>query len=199
MALLSITLFGDFEARLGPGPPLKLRTRKSQALLAYLALPAGRSSSRDKLATLLWGDQPPPQARARLRETVFALRKAVSHAGRGWIEIAGDSLALSSDAVYVDVSEFERLLDEGTPKALEQAMTLYRGDFLHGFTGQAADFEDWLRAERERLRELAIETLSKLLAHKRNAGHPEGARRGLSGSHCALRPSNPCRSPFTAP
>jgi hypothetical protein len=45
---MSITLFGDFEARLEPGPPLSLRTRKSQALLAYLAMPPGHAHSRDR-------------------------------------------------------------------------------------------------------------------------------------------------------
>ena len=53
MVRLSLTLLGDFQARLGPGAPLRLRTRKTQALLAYLASPPGQSHSRDKLAALL--------------------------------------------------------------------------------------------------------------------------------------------------
>ncbi|MGH7393713.1 MAG: ATP-binding protein, partial [Candidatus Rokuibacteriota bacterium] len=55
---------------------------------------------------------------------------------------------------------------EGTPESLERAATLYRGDLLHGFSLDEASFEEWLVAERERLRELAIEGLAKLMAHQ---------------------------------
>ena len=175
MARLTITLLGDFAARIGPGPPLRLRTRKAQALLAYLALPTGETHSRDKLAALLWGDEPATRGRARLRETIFALRKALAQGGHDWLQTAGDGLALSSEGVDVDVAEFERLVRNGSPTALGAAAPLYRGDLLHGFASQAPDFEGWLLAERERLREVAVEGLGKLLAHERAAGHLEAA------------------------
>ena len=52
---LQLKVLGAFDARLGERP-LSLPTRKSRALLAYLALSAGRPHTRDKLTTLLWGD-----------------------------------------------------------------------------------------------------------------------------------------------
>src|SRR5262249_36015425 len=107
MELLRITLFGDFEVRLGAGSPRGLRTRKSQALLAYLAVLPGRAHSRDRLATLLWGDRPPSQARARLRETLFVLRRAVAHSHPERLLTDGDSVVLSPDALDVDVVEFD--------------------------------------------------------------------------------------------
>src|SRR5206468_3506474 len=39
------------------------------------------------------------------------------------------------------------------------------GDLLEGMSVAEPPFEEWLRAERERLRELAIDSLAKLLAH----------------------------------
>ena len=78
MGRLTLTLLGDFQVRLGPAPPLRLRTRKAEALLAYCALPPGPPHSRDKLAALLWGDLSPQQARSRLRETLFVLRRALA-------------------------------------------------------------------------------------------------------------------------
>ena len=39
MARLALQLFGGFRARLEPGGPLRLPTRKAEALLAYLAVP----------------------------------------------------------------------------------------------------------------------------------------------------------------
>ena len=66
-------------------------------------------------------------------------------------------------------------MGEGTPEALEQAVELYRGDLLEGLTLQEPPFEEWLMAERERLRELALEALAGLLAAQRAAGAVEGA------------------------
>src|SRR4029453_11469949 len=61
------------------------------------------------------------------------------------------------------------------PAALERAAALYRGELLEGFGLQEAPFEEWLLAERERLRELAIEALAKLLRHHRTTGATEAA------------------------
>ena len=46
MARLTLTLLGGFRARLDPGAPLALPTRKAQALLAYLVLPPGQAHPR---------------------------------------------------------------------------------------------------------------------------------------------------------
>ena len=52
-ARVKLTLLGGFQAQLGAGSPLAVPTRKTQALLAYLALPLGQAHPRDKLAALL--------------------------------------------------------------------------------------------------------------------------------------------------
>lgn len=150
MKRLGLTLFGDFQARLGSGPSLRLRTRKAQALL--------------------WGERSQHQARGRLRETLFALRRALAGADPPCLDLTGDAVALKGDAVDVDVAAFERLVQAGGPEALEQAIGLYRGDFLEGLAFRGARFEEWLMAERERLRERAVEALAAMLATQRTAG-----------------------------
>src|SRR2546421_6641359 len=75
MARLSLTLLGGFQARLEPGSPLALPTKKAQALLAYLAIPVGQAHPRDKLAALLWGGIREESARASLRQALFVVRK----------------------------------------------------------------------------------------------------------------------------
>ena len=174
MRPLHLTLLGGFQARL-EGAPLVLPTRKSQALLAYLAVPAGQTHSRDKLAAMLWGDVADPAARASLRQAVFGLRKALGETEPPVLVLSGDSVTLDPGAVEVDAAAFERLLGTGTPAALEEAVRLYRGDLLSGFVVDEAAFEEWLVAERERLRELAVEALARRLAHQRNAGDAETA------------------------
>ncbi len=174
MARLNLVLLGGFQGRLGGAAPLTLPTRKSQALLAFLALPLGRSHPREKLASLLWGGMREPQARRGLRQSLFTLRKAVG-VEQPALLIDGQTVALNPTTVDVDVAEFERQVAEGTPAALERAAALYHGELLEGLALQEAPFEEWLLAERERLRELALEALAKLLHHQRTTGATEAA------------------------
>jgi DNA-binding SARP family transcriptional activator len=132
MAPLRLTLLGGFQAQLDQGPPLALPTRKSQALLAYLALPLGRAHPRDTLAALLWGGTRQESARASLRQALFSIRKALGDAA-GALRHEGDTLALEPAAVDADTARFEGLVTEGTPEALAQAAQFYAGDFLSGF------------------------------------------------------------------
>jgi DNA-binding SARP family transcriptional activator len=175
MTRLGLTLLGDFHARLGSGPALRLRTRKAQALLAYLASPPGRSHSRDKLAALLWGERSQHQARGRLRETLFVLRRALTATNPPCLDLSSEAVALNAHAVDVDVAAFERLVQTGGGEGLEEAVRLYRGDFLEGLAFRGAGFEDWLMVERERLRELALDALAKLLAYQRASGTADAA------------------------
>jgi DNA-binding SARP family transcriptional activator/predicted ATPase len=176
MPPLNIVLLGGFQGRVDASAPLMLPTRKSQALLAFLALPPGRSHPRGKLASLLWGGMREPQARRGLRQALFTLRKAVN-AEPPALLIDGETVALNPTSVDVDVVEFERQVAEGTPAALERAATLYRGELLEGLALQETPFEEWLLAERERLRELALDALAKLLRHQRTTEAPEAALR----------------------
>jgi DNA-binding SARP family transcriptional activator len=175
MVGLKVLLLGGFEARLASGAPLSLPPKKAQALLAYLGTRPDQSHSRDKLAALLWGDKRDAQARGGLRHALVALRRALTAAGSASVRIEGQTLALNGVGVEVDVVTFERRVAEGTPEALEQAAELYRGDLLFGFTMNEPLFEEWLVAERERLREMALEALARLLAHQAKGTSTERA------------------------
>jgi DNA-binding SARP family transcriptional activator len=187
LSRFSLTLLGGFQARLASGHPLAVSTKKAQALLAYLALRPGVAHPRDKLAALLWGETPDAQARDSLRHTLGALRRALPATEPPSLVTEGHCVALNPAAADVDVGAFERRVAEGTPAALEHAAALYQGDLLEGFNVNEAPFEDWLLAERERLRELALEALAKLLAHQSQAGATE---RGIqtAGRLLALDP-----------
>jgi DNA-binding SARP family transcriptional activator len=169
-ARLVLTLLGGFDARPRSGAPLPLPTRKARALLAYLAVPLGRAHSREKLAALLWGDMPDAQARGNLRQAMSRIQKAWAGAAVPGLLFQGDTVALDPSAVEVDVAAFERSLGDGRPGTLEQAVEKYRGDLLEGLALPERAFDEWLTAERERLRELAIKALGRLLAHQHATG-----------------------------
>jgi DNA-binding SARP family transcriptional activator/tetratricopeptide (TPR) repeat protein len=175
MSTLRLTLLGGFDARLAAGNAVGLPTRKAQALLAYLGQRPGQTHQRDKLAALLWGERSDQHARDGLRHVIAALRKALADVKPPAMLVVGRALALNPKVVEVDVVIFERRVAEGTPAALEQAAELYRGDLLLGFTVSEPLFEEWLVAERERLREVALEALARLLAHQTRTGETERA------------------------
>lgn len=173
MARLVVTLLGGFQASLDSGAAAALPTRKTQALLAYLASEPGRPCPRGALACLLWGEHGDLQARKSLRQAVYALRRAMSAVDGPLLLVEGDGIAVNPTAIEVDVACFRALAAEGSPEALERAATLYRGDFLHGFRLEEPAFEEWLMSERERLRELALAALAALLAHHARTGATE--------------------------
>ena len=170
MAALHLALLGTFEARLASGRAISFSRKKAEALLAFLALHPGQMQARDTLAALLWGDTPDERARHSLRQVLVALRQGLPGDAVASLVEEGDKVGLQPAAVQVDVVSFEQLAANGTLDALERAAALYRGDLLEGIAVAEPGFEEWLRAERERLRELAVETLAKLLGHHTRLG-----------------------------
>ena len=175
MGQLSIDLLGGFATRSARGRSVRLPRRKAQALLAYLALRPGHWFSRDALTALLWGDVPADQARHSLRQTLLALRSALPAGSLPAILVEGDQIALDPRGVEVDAVAFERLAAQPGREGLERAVALYRGELLEGLALREPAFEDWLRAERERLREMGIRTLRKLLTLQTEDGTLERA------------------------
>lgn len=157
-------LFGGFEIAGDAATQVGL-TRKARAMLAYLALQSGHSQSREKLAALLWGANGDLQARTNLRQALSVIRKAMPSSNGGRFLSDGDNIILNLDDLEFDVARFEELAAGATPDELEQAIVLYRGDLLDGFSLNEEPFEDWVRVERERLRAIAITALEKLVAH----------------------------------
>src|SRR4030095_13510600 len=103
-----------------------------------------------------------PQARRSLRQSLFALRKAVTTVEPPLLLIDGDTVSLNAEVVEVDAAELERCVADGSPEALERAIALYHGELLEGLSLQEAPFEEWLLAERERLRERGLEGRAQL-------------------------------------
>ncbi len=162
---LRLKLLGGFEAQIISGPVLDIATRKSRALLAYLAFPTGRPHSRDKLVGLLWSDRGDEQARNSLRQALTELGKALSAVEPSPLLKLRDTLALDPATVEVDALIFEGLAARDATSDLKRAAELYAGDLLDGLDARDAAFEYWLTIERQRLRGLAATVLKKLLTH----------------------------------
>src|SRR5688572_26422161 len=130
MAVLHLNLFGDFRMLSDSGALINISAKKSQAMLAYLAVKPGQLVSRDKMAALLWSSTAPEQARQSLRQTLSTMRRELAAVSPQKILVEeGDFLSLDASLVYCDVVEFESLVATGTAEALDPATRLYTGDF----------------------------------------------------------------------
>lgn len=161
-APLSIRLFGAPEIKVN-GVPLALKNQKARALLFYLAA-TGQPHTRNHLATLLWSEFPADNARRSLRATLFQLRRAFESVGLNQAITGEDGLVrlhLADNAC--DVTNFRRLVAEKSEPALAQAIALYRGPLLEGFTlPDTPLFDEWLRLEDEKLTQAYLHTLKHL-------------------------------------
>ena len=164
MRRLTLTLLGSPEISLGSMSLTDALSNKAQALLFYLAV-TQRTCSRDTLAGLFWHDMPNHQARKNLRNILPGLRRLVgSH-----LTITRQTVAFNQCSFYwldVEVLLSHQQASQTDWQKLQKAIDLYRGDFLTGFyVRDALAFEDWLLEQREYLREMAIQHLSRLVQH----------------------------------
>lgn len=188
MPNLSLTFLGSFEVSRDGAPLTRFRSDKVRALLAYLAVEAGRPHSRASLCGLLWPDQPDDAALHNLSQTLLRLREALGEPRGGASALRASRQAIQwqvSDTHRLDVAEFARLAASAAGADLERAAELYRGELLPGFSlpGCAA-FEEWLLLTRERFARLALGALEALARQDTAAGRyaraAEHARRQIA-------------------
>jgi TolB-like protein/DNA-binding SARP family transcriptional activator/Tfp pilus assembly protein PilF len=160
--MIQLKLLGPFAAASAEGRALAVAGQRPQALLAYLAMPAGRVRPRAELAALLWGQGNDERARHSLSQALTRLRGWLAEGGADPLVASRDEVMLDAGAVQVDADEIAHLAREGTPAALARAAALWRGDFLEGIDLKAEPFEDWLLARRHELRETAIGVFERL-------------------------------------
>jgi DNA-binding SARP family transcriptional activator len=170
--MLRISTFGGLDLRYQGEPVTGLASRKAEALLVYLAC-IGRPRTREVLAELLWEERPQRRAMSNLRVVLSSLRKRLGP----YVDITRDAVALNPEAdVWLDVAELEKGLSPAGSRrgaltasavaAMEEAIALYRGDFLEGFYVRASrPFEDWAAAQREQLRRVVLDALNELAVY----------------------------------
>src|SRR3954467_12029437 len=107
---MEFRLLGPLEVVNGDGPPLRLGGGKPRALLAPLALDAGRPVSVDQLVGDLWGEDVPDSAVKMVHIHISALRKALPP---GVLQTRPPGYALVLPPGALDVERFERLRAEG--------------------------------------------------------------------------------------
>ena len=186
---LQINLLGPVEVWLAEADLTPALIHKVKALLTYLAVEAERPHPRESLAGLLWPDRPETVARHNLRQSLLRLRQAV---GAEYVETSRKTVQFNlAGDVHLDVAEFTALItacrkhDHASLEVcaecatrLEEAVALYRGDFLaQFFLEDSAPFEEWASLKREWLRTKALQALHQLAAYHEGQSDYEAAQR----------------------
>ena len=183
MQRLSIFLLGPPLVEIA-GLPVRPGTRKTLALLAFLAI-SRRQHRRESLINLLWPDYAKSSGQASLRNSLHPLREAI---GGSRLDASRDSVGLKPGGdTWIDVERFRGLIAQcgahghrmdqvcaACRKPLGAAAELYRGDFLSGFgLPDSANFDDWQPAQTEALRsdmELCFDRLTLCLREQGDPG-----------------------------
>lgn len=162
---LHIHLLGEFRLVSGDTEVTSVDWPRLQSLLAYLVLHRNTLQSRSHLAYLLWPDSTDTQAHSNLRTLVTRLRQTFPNID-SFLRIDKQIIQWHPDALWtLDVLDFEHALTQARQAkdsavlrvALEEAVTVYRGDLL------PSCYEEWILPERERLRQLFLEILERLI------------------------------------
>ena len=134
---------------------------------------------------MLWGDTSTEKSKKYLRQALWHLHAALnSNNGNGTdvLLVDHDWLSLNPcSSLWTDVADFEsafagaegvagRQLDTDKAQALRDAVSLYNDDLLPGY------YQDWILFERERLQNMYLLMLDKLIVYLQFHGDYEVAQ-----------------------
>lgn len=149
--------------------------QKPKELLSYLLLHRERPFLREVLTTLLWGESDPDRARKYFRQTLWQiqhdLHSLLGEPGEHLLLVEGDWIRLNPELqVWCDVDALQLAFDKtrgvsgstlgaSQVQSLVDAVQLYQGDLLEGW------YQDWCLFERERLQNIYLLILDKLVEY----------------------------------
>jgi len=179
--MLTIRLLGELEVRQdGAAVPLP-PSRKTRALLGYLAATA-RPQRRERLCELFWDI--PDDPRGALRWSLSKLRAILDRPDAPVVRADRQSVSLDLRPLQVDLLDVRAALRHGAEglatQILEGLAGQFRGTFLVDVElPQNAEAQSWLAATREEARRLEMEVLTELdarLAHESDRALPYARR-----------------------
>jgi predicted ATPase/DNA-binding SARP family transcriptional activator len=185
---LRVHLLGGFTLTWDEVPLASIPNVAARSLLAYLITYRDRHHTRDLLAGTFWPDLPDTVARRRLSRALWEIQRALRPAQD--VELTHPVLLTQGDTIqfnpafplWLDMEEFNKLVDWSPDQTtnvsvyqhidltvLHKAVELYRGDLLAGY------YDEWLLVKRERLREMFLIALERLVMGYKSRGEYEQA------------------------
>ena len=189
-ASLEIRVMGEF-AVLCNGEQLDLpRSRKTRALLAYLAV-TNQPQSRERICEMFW--DVPDDPRGSLRWSLSKVRQVLNRSGANPVVTNRNTISLRAQSIELDLRSVKaishRELASLAVVDLENLVTLFRGEFLDDLSlPRCPKFEAWRTSWISEINMLKTRILRTLIdrfdddasralrhAHALHAMHPEDA------------------------
>lgn len=175
---LELRLLGPVELRAG-GRTVSLGSPQWCAVLAALAVDAGRPVSTSVMMDRVWGLDPPEKARRNLHPHIARIRRTLERSNMDAHPVSvvrrGDGYALEIDPNQVDLHRFQDLVnsaeestqsEEQQSMLLREALALWRGQPLAGVPGQ------WAARMRQAWQHQRVDAMVALAAAELRLGNP---------------------------
>lgn len=188
---LNLSLLGPPQMSLNEQSVTHFHFDRVRALLFYLVVEASTVHDRTALTYLLWPDLPAQSGLQNLRQALAALRRVLreNQNKTPFLEVTAKTISFNSQAAFfLDYAAFNEHLEivrrhhhrrlGACPvcmKRLQDAVDLYRGEFLANFGVESAPFEEWMMIKRERAHLQVLEALSELTDHHLRCHNPAKA------------------------
>jgi DNA-binding SARP family transcriptional activator len=193
---LTINMLGLVEIYRDPARPLApdaWTSKRARDILCFIASRQHRRASKDTLVDTFWRDDDPESVEKKFHPTISYVRKALNSnqlLRQNFLLYKDGDYLLNPDISYrSDVEEFDGLVSEAAAarrrgqteqchRAYEEAVALYRGEFMQG------THDEWVEEQRSYYRDQYLRMLEKLAAAAQEAGEWE---RSLSLAQKILR------------
>ena len=141
------------------------RTKRFQELFSFFMAHRSLITSREKIFYTFWPDHRPFTVKQLFHNALYRIRKII---GKNMIIFKEEGYQPSSKYQYwIDVEEFEKRAQQGKQLTsdgnlagglikYEEALSLYRGDFMNDF------YSEWCQQKRRYFEEIYLEVLKKL-------------------------------------
>jgi DNA-binding SARP family transcriptional activator len=181
-------LFGSFMLENRQGP-VRLRSRRSRALIAYLVLAGPSGAGRERLSGLLWSDRGEEQARASLRQCLLELRRELSDAGIEGLNAGREQVCLVPGALASDVEQLEDAIRRHDLAGLCASLQAIGSGLLLEDLSLGGLFDEWLQSTRARL-DSAIEREVRRMIEAAEEGRAWNELRALAGAFLLRCPTD---------
>ncbi|HLM56482.1 MAG TPA: BTAD domain-containing putative transcriptional regulator [Pyrinomonadaceae bacterium] len=196
VADLTVNMLGSVEVFRDPARPFAADawvTRRARDILCFIASRPHRRASKDSVVDTFWGEADFGSVEKNFHPTISHVRKALNSKQplkQNFLLYRDGDYQLNPEFSYrIDTEEFDRLVSladssrrsrdqEAFVASCEQAVALYRGEFMQG------SYDEWVEEQRSYYREQYLRLLELLASHAQKA---EDWSRSLSLAQRILR------------
>lgn len=164
--VLSISVLGNMSLAFN-GHDIKIKSRKSRAVLAFVALSENREETRERLVGIFWSESEEHKARASLRQTLRDLRQSLFEAGYHGLQTEKLAIEIDSDRLDVDLWAVIEAAEHHRVHPLLLNVPRIAETLLAGFEDIDPEFRVWLLAKRQTLQERLLRGLEAGLVAER--------------------------------